>query len=583
MPVVDARVETETLASLVSRLAVSMACLAASSSREPDRAWEETTARVVVEPARPPANANANASSSAPAHRVTLDAVPGVGLADDDAVRAFIARAFRGDRRAKAQASGFELVTAVASARDVRAHSWRTAPAEPTRADGDDAATPRATLDAWAIADDVVIASKSSRFWRPAHEGTSVSFTWTPLAAAAGGGGDGGGDGDASPLREIPSALRATASLLPEGSEITLTMPSSGGPPTIVSFGHRAPPPPVARTAGGGGGGGARPGEDETLDRRPPPRRECTLRGSARASRNDGAWTVECAVTLARVDETERGADVPGRTRVAVNGAFLTAAEAFLVAQQALVKPAPWWDEHNLPPVVRGFKPGLLSDDRNGVIGDAMGDGGAFLAFHSSPVAAATAPPAAADGERNVRRRVDGGDGEGRDDDGDDDEIDDAMYATFPRHVYRVDEIVVHLRRESLFDVGLRDAAGDGGETDAAAADGNASPGAALRVELFDTGNGANRFSMGIVKLINAALDEALKTAKNIDRVAFISPQERKKMENCDAVAAAVVAVLKRGGSEDVADFFRDVRTAHGETFNWEEEYKWRLFETTFE
>ena len=88
---------------------------------------------------------------------------------------------------------------------------------------------------------------------------------------------------------------------------------------------------------------------------------------------------------------------------------------------------------------------------------------------------------------------------------------------------------------------------------------------------------------MGIVKLINAALDEALKTAKNIDRVAFISPQERKKMENCDAVAAAVVAVLKRGGSEDVADFFRDVRTAHGETFNWEEEYKWRLFETTFE
>jgi len=41
--------------------------------------------------------------------------------------------------------------------------------------------------------------------------------------------------------------------------------------------------------------------------------------------------------------------------------------------------------------------------------------------------------------------------------------------------------------------------------------------------------------------------------------------------------------VLKRGGSEDVADFFRDVRTAHGETFNWEEEYKWRLFETTFE
>ena len=578
LPPDPASLETEMFGSIVSRLVAGIAALASSPART-SASWGRV--RVSV-------NLSRADSGRRPSYRVSVDAEPGRGVGPgDDSVAAFVSRIFARDARTvllPEQVSDVFLATATKDEKVCRTYDWLGSSfAQPVdvRDPRDSTPTPETpgTLEPAnptpAPEDARGLLRRARRDSRPkshvgalpSHAFTTVQFTWSPtpgVPAPA-----------PEPRRaravpdEVVDAIRRQTECLPENARVDVAVAAASENESEAAF-HKGfastrDPSPAAATSA----------------RHP---RELTTRGVATGAGPARGWTATVSVLFQKdaADGLRRnsageldGFEAPRdlfekRTRVYLfeNGALLSADAA--LARGALdwicVSSASVWDACNVPRV-----------SRRGVRERADGDGVVSLAFESEPP--------------DLCNR---GGGEGP-----------ARPEAFRKHAYRVAELIVHLTRDEAFlrpeprrsdesasrGVGPRTSADDEPRNGSRREAGNDEDDrssfffhpAALVAENFprDRPGEAERAR---ARLVRAALDAAIWSAKRLDAVTFASASERAAAAAAATAADAAVATLRRGeraGAPFAVAAARALGTVVGA--DWEAEYRDAMLATAFE
>lgn len=640
------------------------------TSEDGDDAWEAVRVCVRVSAT----SASERLSSSCASLRFVLSAEPARSLPDNAAVASFVAGVFAGGGAVAGlpsaapprQGSRLVLSTATAGEGVLREYSWRSLPS-PLVAEGtgrgsrgggegrteellrrgeegtvEELGREKSAVaeeDAWALVGARhSIVQKAERGLLRSFAGTTIAFTWTPIAAAAhlhalqqtatttavalGAAAvatpsvhltpsilSGRVDvlsSHSSALRGLPTAMRNLIEILPQGAIITLQIPPSTAP---QSSNAPSPQPLTVHNF-----------MRQTLDMghlhvtdlmsdvfTP---QELTVHGTASGTRLRVPWSVNTAVVLTRTPASvaaaaapsmgrEGSVERPGQYCVYVNFAVQPSSDSRDTVNLLLMKSASWWAEFNLPLLSRGTSSSMGDEGSGGgdhgtgsgqpdaAVNLSFGDGQTFITFQSTPRSSGVADggtggDAISGAARDqLAREAEGAmavaaiTGDREGIQGNEEDGENSI----PHHVYLVSQVIVHVVHANLLGQRLRPPASGMAQM---------SGGFRLPTGVFQPPHSGIVTPSGSVlsKLITQALEAALWNAKRSHRYAFISPGERAKVAKCKKVADSVIGILRRGNSVHVQGFRRTVQDRLDETagmFDWKKKYADMLCLTAFD